>query len=69
MQDVTMQYYTTYSFEDLKPCGVKLLAAAKASYNQTTTFIRGRPDAVRRKYTQTKYDNVALVAPCVALSP
>ena len=59
-----MQYYTTYSFEDLKPCGSKLLAAAKASYNQTATF-----HAVREKYMQTKYDRVALMAPCVALSP
>eukprot|EP01050_Picozoa_sp_SAG11_P001821 SAG11_NODE_85_length_17370_cov_29.272017_12_plen_60_part_00 len=59
-----MQYYTTYSFEDLKPCANKLLSKAKASYHQTEQF-----RAVREKYMQHKFDRVALMAPCHALSP
>lgn len=62
--DATMQYYSTYSFDDLKKCADKLLQKAKNSFNQTEQF-----RAVREKYMQQKFDQVALIKPCVALSP
>jgi cyclin A len=61
--DATMQYYTTYSFEDLEPCAKALLATGKASYSGTSQF-----RAVKKKYTQPKFDNVATRRLCEAVS-
>ena len=61
--DATMQYYTTYSFEDLEPCANALLTAGKSSYNGSTQF-----RAVKEKYSQSKFDMVANRRLCDSLS-
>jgi cyclin-A len=61
--DATMQYYTTYSFEDLEPCANALLTAGKSSYNGSSQF-----RAVKEKYSQGKFDNVANRRLCDSLS-
>ncbi len=61
--DATMQYYTTYSFEDLEPCANALLTAGKSSYNGNSQF-----RAVKEKYSQSKFDMVANRRLCDSLS-
>eukprot|EP01052_Picozoa_sp_SAG31_P014462 SAG31_NODE_900_length_11140_cov_3.806086_2_plen_68_part_00 len=64
LQDETMQYYTTYSFEDLLPCANKILSKARSSYTHQEQF-----RAVREKYMQQKFDRVSLIPPCKELTP
>jgi len=60
--DLTMQYYTTYTFEDLLPCANALLKAGKDCYTGAATF-----RAVKEKYSNSKFDCVATRRLCDSL--